>query len=233
MSAVAEPSLVPKGRPSKALFIVGAVGCIINTIAAIWFFLDRYVHLFSDEPFWIIGYVLLVIGLSLASVGYLGARRNYGSGVGTAGFAVAVVVSVLFLLWTVWRIIGYPRYIPYKEYLLLHSYIFVTIYEIFFIMVILWGVTHITTRRFTGKSGLSLATGIMLVLAAVFVQIWGTTLWIANFTFWWYDYHTFVFWEIVDIFELIWTLLFFVSQILATTLFFMAKVPELPAKPTI
>lgn len=110
MSAVAELGPVPKGRPSKALFTVGAVGCIINTISAIWFMLSTYVPVFWDEPFWIIGYGLFVIGLSLASVGYLGARRNYGSGAGAGGFAVAIVVSVLFVLLTVWRILGYPSY---------------------------------------------------------------------------------------------------------------------------
>jgi len=237
MSAVAEPSLVPKGRSSKALFIVGAVGCIINTIAAIWFFLAyaRIIRLgsVSYTSYWTIGYVLLVIGLSLASVGYIGARRNYGSGVGTASFAITIVVSILFLLWTIWQIMDYPFFNDYyEEYQLLRSSIFATIYEIFFVMVILWGVTHITTRRFTGKLGLSLATGIMLILAAVFVDIW-IALWFVAFSG---NSHLVIYnsllREIVDAFELIWTLLFFVSQILATTLFFMAKVPELPAKPT-
>jgi hypothetical protein len=233
MSAVAEPSLVPKGRPSKALFIVGAVGCVINTLAAMWFFLATVMWFFFaasiPEPLWIIGYVLLVIGLSLASVGYFGTRRNYGSGVGTASFAIAIVVSILFLLLAIWRIMGYPFFHGYEEYWLLRSYVLTTIYEIFFVMMILWGVTHITTRRFTGNSGLSLATGIMLILAAVFVSVW-TTLWIAD-TFWrYYGYHEFVLWRIVDVFDLVWTSLFFVSEILATILFFMAKVPESSAK---
>jgi hypothetical protein len=95
-------------------------------------------------------------------------------------------------------------------------------------MVIIWGVTHITTRRFTGKSGLSLATGIMLILTAVFVDIWAT-LWIVEVTF--LPYYGFALWEILRIFDLIWASLFFVSEILATILFFMAKVPELSVKP--
>jgi len=229
MSAMAEPSLVPKGRPSKAFFTVGAVGCIINTIAAMWFLLDAYVSVFRREPFWIIGYFLLVIGLSLASVGYLGTRCNYGSGAGTASFAIAIVVSILFLLWAIWRAIGYPFFHGYEEYWLLRSYVLATIYELFFVMMILWGVTHVTTRRFTGNSGLSLATGIMLILAAVFVNVW-TTLWFVDTLWWYHGYHEFVLWRIVDVFDLVWTSLFFVSEILATILFFMAKVPELSAK---
>lgn len=228
MSAVAEPSLVPKGRPSKALFIVGAVGCIINTIAAISFLLGTLVR--YSLSYWTVVLFLLMVGLSLASVGYLGTRRNYGSGVGTASFAVAVVVSILFLLWDVWHIIDYEYFHVISERL--WYIIFGAIYELFFVTMILWGITHITTRRFTGKSGLSLATGIMLILTAVFVEIWTTLFFVEiidSLMFW--EIIRARPWEIIRIFDLIWESLFFVSQILATTLFFIAKVPELPAKP--
>ena len=75
MSAVAKPSPWLEGRPSKAIFTVGAVGCIVNTIAAIWFLLATYV----PARFWIIGYVLLMIDLSFTSGIYLDTHRNYGS----------------------------------------------------------------------------------------------------------------------------------------------------------
>lgn len=223
---VAESVPVPKGTPSKAFFAVGGVGCIINTVAAIWFFFAALARF--GQYSWIIGYVLLMIGLGLASVGYLGMRRNYGSGVGTASFAVAIVVSVLFLFWTVWLTVSYPfDYLYLEDYWLLRRYIWAAIFEIFFTMIVLWGVTHITTRRFTGKSGLSYATGIMLIITAVFLEI-STTLSVVMM-FWYY--YGFGLSAPTYIFELIWTSLFFVSEILATILFFMMKVPESSAKP--
>lgn len=221
----AETTPVPQGRQSRALFVVGAIGCIINTLAAIWFSFTTFAFpIFGYRFSWIIGYVLLVIGLILASVGYFGMRRNYDSGVGTAGFAVGIVVGVLFLLLTVWEIMMYLFVYPTIAYEL-RSYILSTIYDIFFVLIILWGVAHIVTKRFTGKSGLSMATGIMLILTAVFLQIWNTV-WIVGVTFSAYRYY----W-LWDILELIWTLLFFVSEILATILFLMAKVPRLLARP--
>jgi len=226
---VAEGVPMPRGKPSKAFFVVGGVGCVVNTITAIWLFLAVLNLIPAGQFLWIVGYVLLMIGLSLASVGYLGMRRNYGSGPGVASFALAVVVSVLFLIWTVWRVVGYPlgdftRY--YEDYWLLRTYIWATIYEIFFAMMVLWGVTHITTRRFTGKSGLSAATGIMLIITAVFLEV-STTAWVILEIFWRYYGHWYAF---ADIFGAIWTLLFFVSEILATILFFVLKVPESSSK---
>jgi len=223
MPTVAEPVSVPEGRSGKALFSVGAVGCGINTIAAIWFSLGIFIPFGLSfwpyyESYWTIGYFLLVTGLSLACVGYLGTHRNYGSGAGAAGFAVAIVVSILFILCTLWEVIVHPIYPYSRMYWWLREYVMATIYEIFFAMVITWGVTHINTRRFTGISGLSLATGIMLILTAVFAEIW-VTLWIFNITFIQYGVGVVV----LQMFEFIWTLLFFVSEVLAATLFFMAK----------
>ena len=70
----AESVPMPTGKPSKAFFVVGGVGCIINAIAAIWFFFNTLVPgiAFDLRYFSIIGDVLLVIGLILASFGYLG-----------------------------------------------------------------------------------------------------------------------------------------------------------------
>jgi hypothetical protein len=229
---VAEIVPAPKETPSKAFFIVGGVGCVVNTVTAMWLFLASLAVIAAYDQFpWIVGCILLIIGLSLASIGYLGMRRNYGSGVGVASFAVAIVVSVLFLIWTVWLVVGYPpgyfRY--YEDYWLLQTYIWATIYEIFFAMMVLWGVTHITTRRFTDKSGLSAATGIMLIITAVFLEI-STTARVFLEIFWRYYYEYWYWYPFAEIFEGIWTLLFFVSEILATILFFVIKVPESSSK---
>jgi len=236
--ATAEAIRVPKGSASKAPFVVGAVGCIINTMAGIWFSLTTLVPILGYDLDGIIAYFLLLIGLILASIGYFGMRRNYGSGVGSAGFAVGMVVSVLFILWTIWEILGYwfgidvwralSETIGYVDYWQLGSYILSTIYDIFFVLLIVWGVAHVTTRRLTGNSGLSVAAGIMLILSAVFMQIWNTV-WIINIAFWGYILYAWF----LDSLMLLWTSLFFIGEILATILFFVAEVPRLPAKPAI
>lgn len=223
---------------SRALFVVGAVGCIVNTLAIIGLLFTGLVGYMHIDLIYIMSYTLLVIGLILASVGYLGIRRNYASGVSMAGFAVGIVASILFLLWAVLEIMNYlfginvwwtlAEIISYMGYWQISSYVLSTIYDIFFVLLILWGVAHITTRRLTGKSGLSMATGIMLILTAVFLTIWNVV-WVLYIPYWGYwgyiDYSLYL-----DILELIWTSLFFISQILATILFFMLKVPSSPAK---
>jgi len=225
---VAESVPVPKGTPKKAFFVVGGVGCIINTVAAIWFFLLTLGLLslpFRGLSSWVIGYILLAIGLILASIGYFGMRRNYDSRIGLAGFVVGIITSVLFLLWTVW---DYIVVFPMNSSWMLVVYFEVTLYNILFIMMILWGVTHIITRRFTGKSGLSFATGIMLIMTAVFVEIFDTLL--AFFLIWRF-YPTSVLNWALETFDLIWTFLFFISEILAAILFFTIKVSEPSTKP--
>jgi len=225
---------VPKEIQSRAFFVVGGVGCIVNAVAAMWLFLTTLAPTFVfGIDSWIIGYFLLIIGLILASLGYLGTYCNYGSGVGAASFAIAIVVSVLFLSWTIWHIANYPFYYRYyEEYWHLLTYIWAIIYEIFFVMMILWAVTHITSRYFTDKPGLSLATGIMLIITAVFLEI-SSILSVVLMMFW-RQYHGFQFvniFELVWTFELVWILLFFTSEILAAILFFMMRIPESSAKP--
>jgi len=220
-STIAESELTVKATSSKAFFIVGGVGSIITAIAAIWSFLET----FTDSLFfWAIGNVLLVIGIILASIGYLGMRYNYGSGIGVASFAIAIVVSVLVLLRTAWQIVG----TEFDYNWLLNIYVWSVIYEIFFVMIILWGVTHITTRYFSGNLGVSLASGTMHIITAVFLQI---TILFQNITFGYlyqsryYEEELLALLDIMKILDLVWILFFFVSQILATVLFFIAKVP--------
>jgi hypothetical protein len=225
---VAEEMPTPTGTPSKAFLVVGGVGCIISSIAAIWFFFNILMPTAVGYPLSdIIGHTLLFIGLILASFGYLGMRRNYGSGVGTAGFAVGIVVSVLFILWTIVLSMGYisDYFYYYDWYYDFGAYLGITIYDIFFAMMILWAVAHITTRRFTGKSGLSIATGIMLIITALLLEV-TNILWALMFA-WEYDVGL-AFYDMSNALYATWVLLFFISEIVATISFFTANVPESP-----
>jgi hypothetical protein len=224
---------MPTGTPNRVFFIVGGVGCAVNIVAAIWFFVFDGLATFVSLSFyadWIIGYVLLSIGLILASIGYLGIRRNYGSGVGAAGFGLAISVAIMFLSLISWYNTAYPFA---RESQMTYDVLWIAVYELFFAMMILWGVTHITTRRSTGKSGLSCATGIILVITAVFLNVAESLSSVLTINYWyWYNYN--LPYNVADllqhswgVFTIIWTLMFLVGEILAIVLFFTAKVPEL------
>lgn len=199
----AEPTPTPTGRPSKAQFTVGGIGSILNVIAAIPLFILA-IMLFSAifggytpapnyyEGFW---YFVPFGGIIMAGIGYLGIRRNYGSAMGIASFAFAIIAIVLLVLFS-WA--GMALYYAYQVEWAVAQVIRGIWFIPFGIMQILWGATHIVTRKFTGKSGLSLATGIMLILAGSLTM----TL----------------------ILSFIGMALFFVAEIMASVLFFTSEV---------
>ena len=217
-----EPTPTPTGVPSKAEFTVGGIGSILNTIASIPMFLFALALLISlphyfEEYYYeeymsttlavgIIGFILLIIGIMIAAIGYSGFRRNYGSGMGTASFAFAIVVTVLLIIIAIANVTLIRTFTytgdPYYEYT---AWLAITLvgqiiwFLLFGIMQILWGATHIVVREFTGKSGLSLATGIMLIIAGSLTMTFA-------FTF-------------------IGIALFFVAEIMASVLFFISDVP--------
>jgi len=99
----------PSGIPSRTPFIVGGIGAIISGVAALLLFLGGFSNIFFGFFFgfgkiWsVISNIILGIGLILAGIGYLGIKRNYGLGTGTAGFAFSIVVCVCPFL-SLWRL---------------------------------------------------------------------------------------------------------------------------------
>jgi hypothetical protein len=210
---IAEPTPTPTGVPSKAQFIVGGVGSILNTIASIPMFLftitlwiamiyyyEEYTYLYPILSVGVVGSILLIIGIIMAAIGYFGFRRNYGSGMGTASFVFAIIVAVLLIIIAFVDITLIYAGEPYYEYTT--RWVIVLVGQIiwfllFGVMQILWGITHIVTRKFTGHSGLSLATGIMLIIAG----------------------------SLISVMTFVGMALFFVAEIMASVLFFTLKVP--------
>ena len=212
-----EPTPTPTGVPSRAQFIVGGVGSILNTIASIPMFIfvialwisiiayyEEYTYLYPILAVGVVGFILLIIGIIMAAIGYSGFRRNYGSGMGTASFAFAIIVTVLLIIIAFVDITLIYAGEPYYEYEYTARWVIAFVGQIiwfllFGLMQILWGATHIVSRKFTGHSGLSLATGIMLIIAGSLTT-------------------TFVITSIG-------IALFFVAQIMASILFFISEVP--------
>jgi len=204
-----EPIPTPTGVPTKGFFIVGGIGSIMNVVAAILLFFDT---LWFSGGWWyrldiidMSGAVLVFIGTLLAGIGYLGMRRNYGSAMGTASFAMGIVTGLFFIIQLVVRVIAYGSYDYYYDYydspLYLVSVIFfLAAFVIFGASQIIWGATHIVTRKFV-NSGLSLATGILLIIAGSLT---------ASF-----------------LLSFIGIILFLAAEIMVTILFFISKVPTL------
>jgi len=179
---------------SKTPFYVGAAGSILSTIMAILLLIFSgfgFLTLFGVSSYYsgyaAYAYVIGVIGISsildiilaialiLAGIGYLGMKRNYGSGTGTAGFAFSIVACVFLLISAAFGIIAasypYSYYYYYTNpWLVLWVIAMFLTYIMFGIMQVLWGAAHITTRKHTGYSGLAIATGIMLIIAGAFTM---------------------------------------------------------------
>jgi len=213
----------PSGVPSRAPFIVGGVGTIISGVAALLSLFGGFGNIFAfayyaygvyltfgfgSILFFIMG-IILGVGLLLAGIGYLGIKRNYGPGTGTAGFAFSIVACVFLFASVAFSIIGlsYPYYYPYYPYYPYYNpwyTIFISTVVItlilFGVMQILWGAAHINSRQFTGNSGLTLATGIMLIISGALTAC--------------------------VILAFIGMILFFVSEILATIVFLISNIPQ-------
>lgn len=178
----AEVSLVaptPRGIPSRTRFIIGGVGAIISGVSGLFMlfgspisisWLLEYISLAAGNIASIATEILLAVGLILAGIGYLGIKRNYGSGMGTVSFAFSIVVTVLlFVSVALGIIVTSPerRYYYHGMHPLYYIYViyaFIT-FILFGVMQILWGATHIGTRHYTGHSGRAMATGIMLIIS--------------------------------------------------------------------
>lgn len=181
MPPVGAPSPVmiakPAGIPSKTTFVVGSVGLIIAGVAAV-------MSIFGGLGlFWAGGYygygllgmtssILLAVGVLLAGFGYKGIKTNYGLGIGTAGFAFGIIVSVFLIVQSVFTVIiphGYYGYYDYNSSWWVVALIFTIIaVEMFAVAQILWGVAHIRSRDYTGNSALGIAAGILLIISGAF-----------------------------------------------------------------
>lgn len=198
--------LKPQRAPSRTLFILGAIGTLISGTAFIWSFYGPsliFIQILPElswEALLIFPSIILVgIGLILASMGYLGFKRNYGVGTGLAGFAFGIVAGVFLPLFIAlaaalhfpdshdW---GYPIYVSSAIISLL----------LLGVAQILWGVTHIKSKQYTGDSGLAKATGVMFIISGALAM----SIILCTLSF----------------------MLFFVSDVLALYVFLTSKIPQ-------
>ena len=208
-----QTTTTPTGVASKTQFTIGAAGAIISGIIALLFMFSSgfavfwwFLGISSSGFFNFIAFIVaiaLVVGLLMAGLGYLGIKRSFGRGIGTAGFAFSIIVSVFLLVNAVLGLIALVSYTGrYSTNLWSVIYMIwglVTV-VMFGVMQILWGVAHIQIRQHTVNPGLTMATGIITIIAGAL-----TISWLASS---------------------VGIVLFFVSQIMAFIVF-LVSIPEL------
>lgn len=162
----------------RGLFALGGTGAIILTVASV------IMAVIGLWPLWMMSYsfmwylilvtglVLLLIGSIFVGIAYYAFYRHFEHPMGIAGLVFGIICSaalVVFALIGMFPIMraGYLYY-PYPLFpteLVLYWLGLL----LFGTMLVIWGVASIVIRKSTHTSGLSLATGIVLIVAGSFV----------------------------------------------------------------
>jgi hypothetical protein len=152
----------------RGLFALGGTGAIILTVASV------IMAVIGLWPLWtpsysfvwylilITGLVLLLIGSIFVGIAYYAFYRHFERPIGIAGLVFGVICSVALL---VFAVIGmFPTDLsPFGLVLYWLGLL------LFGTMLIIWGVASILISKSTSMHGLSLATGIVLIVAGGFV----------------------------------------------------------------
>ena len=175
------------GQAGKGLFALGGTGTIILTVASVimafiglmavnglmvfnrvwdpWIIIDS----FAWYLILVIGLVLLLIGSIFIGIAYYAFYRHFERPMSIAGLIFGIVCSVSLL---VFAAVGmFPvRFGIYPDYLSPFSWVLYWLGMLLFgTMLIIWGITSIVVRKSTNTPGLSLATGIILIVAGCLV----------------------------------------------------------------
>jgi hypothetical protein len=160
------------GQAERGLFVLGGTGAIIMTVASV------IMAVFGLWPLWIVGYsfawylimitglVLLLVGSIFVGIAYYEFYRHFDHPIGIAGLVFGVICANALL---VFAVVGmFPTLGGYDL-----SSLGLALYWLglllFGTMLVIWGVANIIVRKSTSMTGLSLATGIVLIVAGAFV----------------------------------------------------------------
>jgi len=177
-----------RGQPSKGLFALGGTGAIILTVASVimavvgwltvigWLSVTRFWQLWImiDSFVWylvlITGLFLLLIGSVFVGIAYYALYRQSEQPMVIAGLVFGVICSAALLIFGVIGMFptGYSNYFP--DYLSTFNWVLYWLGLLLFgTMLIIWGAANIVVRKSTSMPGLSLASGIVLMVAGCFV----------------------------------------------------------------
>jgi hypothetical protein len=164
------------GRAGRGLFALGGTGAIILTVASV---IMAVIGLF---PLWwgiysfmwylilITGLVLLLIGSIFVGIAYYAFYRHFERPMGIAGLVFGVICPVALLVFAVIGMFPVSYGYPYPYYLSPFGLVLYWLGLLLFgTMLVIWGVASIIISKSTSMPGLSLATGIVLIVAGGFV----------------------------------------------------------------
>jgi len=164
------------GQPGRGLFALGGTGAIILTVASV------IMAIIGLWPLWIVTYslmwylilitglVLLLIGSIFVGIAYYAFYRHFDHPMGIAGLIFGIVCSVALFVFAIigmypaTHVIWYPYYVSPLGLVLYWLGLL-----LFGTMLVIWGVTNIVIRKSTSTPGLSLAAGIVEIIAGSFV----------------------------------------------------------------
>lgn len=167
------------GQYGRGLFALGGTGAIILSIASV------LMAVMGLWPLWITGYsfawylilitglILLLIGSIFVGIAYYAFYRHFEHPMGIASLVFGIICSVALLVFAVVGMFptGYGYYYPdYRYYLSSFGLVLYWLGLLLFgTMLVIWGATSIVVHKSTNMPGLSLATGIVLIVAGCFV----------------------------------------------------------------
>jgi hypothetical protein len=165
------------GQPSKGLFALGGTGAIILTVGSVimaimglWFLWIYLGYSFVWYLILITGLVLLLIGSTFVGIAYYAFYRHFGHPMGIAGLVFGVICPVALLVFAVIGMFPISYGYPYPYYLSPFGLVLYWLGLLLFgTMQVIWGVASIVISKSTSMPGLSLATGIVLIVAGCFV----------------------------------------------------------------
>ena len=163
-------------------FTLGSIGSLISAVfVGIVFIMNLFpivntydMNLYDSFYFYKVFiyffWLLLGVGIVLASFGYRDLRKKYNLLFGTVGFAFGVVASVSIFFAAAVRLITLDYMILIYPPTLIHSINFWAslLNLIFFGLThIVWGIAHLKSKKFCKKPNLSLATSGFFIASGV------------------------------------------------------------------
>ena len=172
-----EPEELPDpGRPGT--FTGGAVGAILVGIMSVIIGITTLYMILNWElesewmALLVISTLIFMVGCIIMGVGFLGFSRSYSSHFGVVALIFSIIAPVLLLIFTIYSFEYYYHYYDYywgggysESYYYLESWILWLGHVMVGVMLILMGVSSLLIGKHTGKRGVSIAAGVLLIVS--------------------------------------------------------------------
>ncbi len=179
------PEPKPVGPPTRGFFIMGFIGMLLLMSVGMVNWINDTTGFFTPwflippipTPVYMISLILVCSSIVVASIAFYGYRRNYGSTMSLATFIISLIFPWFLLISKLLLTTGLV-FVPYTTYyytywmpgpLYLH---YIALYivgsALIGVLFILWGCALIVVRKYTGKAGLPIASGIIFIIAGSF-----------------------------------------------------------------